>query len=221
LFGRLARIIVTSQHTAERLGAEFGVAPDRIAVVEPGTEDAVRCPGSGGPACEILSVGALIPRKGHDSLLRCLARLFDLDWRLTIAGAAPDAAYAQSLHALCETLEIAGRVTFADGALEALWRKADLFALATHYEGYGMAIAEALKRGIPVAVTAGGAAGALVSAQAGTVCPAGDEVTFSKALRRLIFDKGLRAEAAEAAWQVGQTLPDWPTQTAKFAGVIA
>ena len=40
---------------------------------------------------------------------------------------------------------------------------ADVFALATHWEGYGMAIAEALKRGLPVAVTDGGAAGKLVT----------------------------------------------------------
>ena len=67
-----------------------------------------------------------------------------------------------------------------------------MFALATHYEGYGMAIAEALKRGMPVAITAGGAAGALVTPLSGVVCAPGDEVTLSKSLRRLIFDLPLR-----------------------------
>ena len=99
--------------------------------------------------------------------------------------------------------------------------EADLFALATHWEGYGMAIAEALKRGVPVAVTAGGAAGKLVTPESGVVCPVGDHINLSKALRRLIFGTGLRREMAEAAWQVGQTLPDWQTQAREFAQALA
>ncbi len=106
---------------------------------------------------------------------------------------------------------MAQRVTFAgevvDGALAALWAGADIFALATQYEGYGMAIAEALKRGIPVAVTKGGAAG--------------DLVTYSKALRRMIFDLPLRRSMAEAAWQAGQALPDWDAQSREFAAALA
>src|SRR6185437_4364104 len=47
---------------------------------------ALRCPGSDGPGCHILSIGALVPRKGHDVLMRALVRLFDLDWHLTIVG---------------------------------------------------------------------------------------------------------------------------------------
>jgi len=225
LFPRLARLVATSPHTAQRLVAEFGVAAERIGVVEPGTDPAPRAEGSGGPGTAILSVGTLVPRKGHDVLLRALAALPDLDWTLTIAGAARrNPAHAQGLHALAEELGILQRVTFAGEvggeALEALYRRADLFALATHWEGYGMAVAEALARGLPVAVTAGGAVAELVPAEAGAVSSPGDVVAFSKALRRMIFDEAMRREMAEAAWQAGQRLPRWEDRAAAFAAEI-
>jgi glycosyltransferase involved in cell wall biosynthesis len=220
LLPRLSQLIVTSDTTAEALTARFHIPPERIRVVVPGTEDAPRCTGSSG--CEILSIGTLIPRKGHDVLLRAVARLFDLDWHLTIVGSPDrDPPHAHELIALTEELGIAPRVRFAGelvgDALEAVWQGADLFALATHYEGYGMAIAEALKRGLPVVVTAGGAAGALVTPESGCVCPVGDRDQVSKSLRRLIFGRDLRHHMAEQAWRAGQTLPSWETQAALFA----
>jgi glycosyltransferase involved in cell wall biosynthesis len=225
LFRRLPRLVVTSAATAETLAGRFGVEPARIRVVVPGTEPAARCPGTGGPGCALLSVGSLTPRKGHDVLLRALARLFDLDWRLTIAGGPLDGAVAAALRAQAAELGIAERVRFAGTvtgqALEALWRGADLFALATRHEGYGMAIAEALARGLPVAITEGGAAGRLVTPEAGAICEVDDVVTLSKALRRMIFDTELRAQMAEAAWALGRALPDWRTQGAAFATALA
>ncbi|HUD59146.1 MAG TPA: glycosyltransferase family 4 protein [Acetobacteraceae bacterium] len=226
LLPRLARVIVTSGMTGERLAVDFGVAPERIAVVVPGTDDAPRSAGSGGPTCRIISVGTLVRRKGHDVLLRAVARLFDLDWQLTIVGSPDrDPVYARTLMALAEELDIADDVRFAgevdDAALEELWRAADLFALATNWEGYGMAVAEALKRGLPVAVCSGGAAGSLVTPEAGVSCPPGDHINLSKALRRLIFGAGLRHVMADAAWQVGQSLPNWKTQAREFAQAMA
>jgi glycosyltransferase involved in cell wall biosynthesis len=221
----LARVMVTGRATGERLVADFGVSAQHVTCIQPGTDDAPRSEGSGGPGCAILSVGVITPRKGHDVLLRALAMLPDLDWTLTIAGGARDKVHARTLLDLADELGIAQRVTFAGelvgGALESLWQRADLFALATRYEGYGMATAEALKRGLPVAVTDTGAATTLVPPEAGVVCPVGEVVTFGRALRRLIYDTALRAEMRDAAWQAGRALPDWSTQCRAFAEALA
>jgi glycosyltransferase involved in cell wall biosynthesis len=223
LFPRLAHLIATSHPTARRLPDDFGADPARIGVVEPGTDPAQRSAGNP-TGCAILALGSLIPRKGHDVLLRALASLFDLDWTLTIAGGARDAAHAHGLQALAEELGITQRVTFAgevDGAaLEALWRGADAFALASHWEGYGMAVAEALARGLPVAVTAGGALADLAPTDASVVSPPGDHVSLGKGMRRLIFDRELRAAMAEAAWAAGQRLPRWEDRAEAFAAEL-
>jgi glycosyltransferase involved in cell wall biosynthesis len=221
IFPRMARLIATSPLTARRLPEEFGADPARVGVVEPGTDPAPRAAGSGGPGVAILSVGTLTPRKGHDVLMRALAGLPDLEWRLTIVGdATRDAVHAHGLRALAEELGIAQRVTFAGEVdaptLDALYHRTDLFALATWWEGYGMAAAEALARGLPVAVTAGGAIAELVPVECSIISPPGDTVSLTKALRRVIFDEGLRAEMADAAWAAGQRLPRWEDRAAAF-----
>jgi hypothetical protein len=78
-----------------------------------------------------------------------------------------------------------------------------------------------MKRGLPVAITAGGAAGALVPPDAGVVCAPGDHEGLSKAMRRLIFDTELRRAMADAAWTAGQALPSWPSQVEAFIRAIA
>ena len=219
----LRRVVATSTAVAGRLVEEFGVATGAVHVVAPGLDMLPRSTGSSG--CRILSVGVLTPRKGHDVLLRAAARLTDLDWTLDIAGAdGRDPAYPGQVQDLIGTLGLSGRVTLRrnpdDPELEALWQGADLFALATRWEGYPAAVAEALRRGLPMLVSAGGSAAAMVPPEAGLACMLDDLPTLSKCLRRLVFDRALRTDMAGTAWAAGQALPGWEAQAALLDQIL-
>ena len=220
---RLRRVLATSVPVQERLQAEFGLAA--VQVLDPGLPDLRRSEGSGGPGCRILSLGVLTPRKGHDRLLRALVRLLDLDWTLTIAGdARRDPVHAAAIAALVDDLGLGARVTVCPDpsheALAPLWHTANLFALASSWEGYPAALAESLRRGVPVVATRVGGVEALVPQAAGILCPPDDPATFGKCLRRAIFDAPLRASLAEAAWTAGQALPGWPQQALAFETLL-
>ncbi len=83
-----------------------------------------------------------------------------------------------------------------------------------------MAAAEALRRGVPVAVSAGGEAAAAVTPACGVVTDVDDVEGMSKAMRRLVFSADLRATFADAAWAAGQALPGWPEQATAFIDAI-
>lgn len=222
------RVIAASAPIAQRLSAEFGVISDHVRVLVPGTDQRPRRlidpTVTEGGRCTILSLGSLIFRKGHDCLIKALATLTDLDWHLILAGESLDPGYADDLDVLVSRLGLEGRVE-RHGALEgaqldAIWARADLFALATRFEGFGMAIAEAMSRGLPVAITDGGAAGSLVTNGAGVVAPVDDVPQLAKAMRRLIFSPGLRAEMGGLAWAQARKLPTWPDQAAALRSIM-
>ena len=79
-------VIVTSTATARLLVSGYDVAVERITVAVPGTDRAriAERDSSGRPL--LLSVGAVVPRKGYDVLLEALSGLTDLPWRLVIVG---------------------------------------------------------------------------------------------------------------------------------------
>lgn len=207
-------IIVTSPVTARELTAHFKVNADTITVAIPGV-DAVSSeasPSSSNTVPHILSVGTLTPRKGHDILLAALKQIEDLPWQATIIGSRnlhPQtvAQLEAQQHALGlgERVVFAGEVEFIAPAFE----KADIFALASRYEGYGMVFAEALAHGLPVIACHAGAIPQVVPEDAGILVPVDDVGAFAKALRNLLQDTRLRQEKAEGARRAGAQLPTW------------
>ena len=104
--------------------------------------------------------------------------------------------------------------------LAALYDSADLFVLASHFEGYGMAYAEALAHGLPVIGTKAGAIPDTIPHEAGLLVDAGDVAALADALRRAIADPALRRRLSEAALAAARQLPTWPQSAAIFADAL-
>jgi glycosyltransferase involved in cell wall biosynthesis len=218
-------VVVTSAATARLVASDYGVPAERIAVARPGSDPALMSQGSQDGVVRLLSVGAIVPRKGFDVLISALATLTDLSWRLTIAGdrtrdrnaaARLDADIAR--HALGDRIAAPGAVS--PQRLAALYAEADVFVLASHFEGYGMAYAEAVAHGLPVIGTSAGAIPDTVPPDAGLLVDPGDSFALAKALRRVIGDAGLRRRLASAARAAAPQLPTWRHSAEIFARAL-
>ena len=218
-------VLVTSEFTARRLGA-LGVEPARVRAVRPGTDTARAAIGPGPLAPPaLLCVGSVTPRKAQDLLLRALARLDALSWSCVCAGSLQRApGYAKTVQALIHTAGFTDRVLLPGECdpdrLDDLYHHASLFVLPSHYEGYGMALADALARGLPVVSTTGGAIPQTVPADASVLVPPGDKTALANALRPLLSgDEGARRRAAmaAAARRHRPALPAWAQAAQAFA----
>ncbi len=220
---RSDHVVVPSPHTARILHDRFGVPEDRISIAPPGfpAADPVRAEVT--PPL-ILSVGLLAPRKGHDTLLSALATLTDLDWTAEIVGRAHDPATARALLDQCAALGLDGRVRFVgeigEEELRDRFRAASIFALATHYEGYGMVFSEAMLHGLPIVGCAVGAVPDTVPPETGILVPPADPEAFGGALRRLLSEPDLRRGMAAASAEAGRALPAWADTARIMGGVI-
>lgn len=218
------RVIVTSATTRRILVADYGVAEDIVTVAEPGTDPAHRSTGTKMPL-QLLCVGAVSARKGYDVLVEALRPLSGESWRLAIAGALDrDPGATEKLEDAIQAARFEERVKLTGvvvpATLDKLYESADVFVMPSLFEGYGMVLAEAMARGLPIICTTGGAAAETVPDEAALKVPPGDIDALTKALSRAIGDKKLRTRLADASWEAGRRLPTWQETARRVAAAI-
>jgi glycosyltransferase-like protein len=224
------RVLVVSTPWIERLRDEFGVAAELVPngvdaerfrpPRDAGERAAARAAAGLDDELAILTVGGIEPRKGSLTLLRAFAAArADLPERrpvLLVAGGATLFDHRDEIdrfHALREELDLDGSVRVlgpvTDAELERLYRAADLFALPSTKEGFGLAVLEALAAGLPVVVSDLDVFRTyLADGESALMAPVGDDRALAAALVRAAASPELaarlrdggRAVAARHGW---------------------
>jgi phosphatidylinositol alpha-1,6-mannosyltransferase len=205
-------VIVNSRFTAAA-AIRHGAAPDLVRVVHP-VVDASRfdCRRSGLEIRKryrldgrqvLLTVGRLVPRKGHDTVLRALPELLRQvpEAHYLVVGEGPE---RDKLEAYATELGLIDRVTFTghvrDEALPSYYSAADLFVMVSRerpelgdIEGFGIVYLEASAAGrAVVAGRSGGVPDAVEDGISGILVEPDDPHRLAETLGRLLQDRNLR-----------------------------
>lgn len=217
------RVITTSPSTARRV-ADFGLQPARVRTIEPGVRPLPLAMADAEPP-RLLCVGTLSPRKGQDLLVRALHHLRELPWHCDCIGSTQrNPEFARTVARLITDAGLESRIQLHgecdDAQLQAAYASADVFVLASHYEGYGMVVTEAIAAGLPVLTTTGGALAETLPAGVGIAVPPDNVDALTEALRKLIRERKLRLALRDGARQARAALRDWPRAGAEFATAL-
>ena len=211
LFGD--RVVAISSEMEEVLRDLWQIPPERVKMIlngidathfrAPSKEERLRAREAFGLAPEekvVCLIGRLYQTKGHDTLVRAVARLQSEDVR-AVALCAGKGPRKREIAELAASLDVADRVRllgFVD-ARQALWAS-DVFALPSKREGCPLVIAEAMLSGVvPVRTPAAGAFDQIADGLDGFIVPFGDAEALAGRLRQLLEDDALRARMADAA----------------------
>jgi glycosyltransferase involved in cell wall biosynthesis len=201
----LDRVVTVSESSKTALLA-MGVRPDRIHVIPNGTDAPrrERTPRDDGWV-HALFVGACIPRKGVEFLIRALALLGECRIKLDVVGdLEADPRYARKITQMTRSFALEDRVTFHGWVpRNALWghyARADVFILPSLWEGYGAVLLEAISFGLPIIATRAGGIGEIVEeGRSVLVAPPGDARALAAVVGRVCRDPDLRAALGEGS----------------------
>jgi glycosyltransferase involved in cell wall biosynthesis len=193
----------------ERLGGRH--TPVRLVYHGVDIDPDLRRPGASAEAPVVLTVGRLVEKKGHETLLRAAAIVRDRGhaFRLRIAG---EGVEWPRLQRLVHEFRLEERVAFlgplSESEVELEYLSADIFALACREldngdrDGIPNVLLEAMAHGLAIVSTAGaGVAEAVADGDSALLAAQRDVVGFADKLERLLVDPLLRERLAHRARQ--------------------
>lgn len=165
----------------------------------------------------VIFLGRWTAAKGHRWVAKVMSELLandtSLELRVLGVGDHAERVRADFPPALHGRIHIRGRLTPAE--IQAECAHALVFFQATEFEGFGLALAEAMASGCAAVTTPTGFGAALRDGAEALICPFGDTTTMSAALRRLLSDESLRLRIAVAGQQRARQLR-WETSVAQL-----
>ena len=201
------QVIVGSQAAADFARDQFQMAHDAVRTIYCGIEVAPisqRQPqvaaAAEGPV--LVTVGRLVPAKGHDILLQAFALLRQQfsSARLVIVGDGPE---RQALERQARDLGVENRVTFAGTVYPTttVLAQADVFVFPSLNEPQGLALLEAYAARVPVVASrTAGIPEMLEHEVDGLLVDPGDVSSLVAAIRRMVTDEGLRSGCVAHAY---------------------
>ena len=199
----------------------------RIEICRLGVDPAVFLPGPERPepvVFQVICVGRLAPVKAQRILIQACARLVSAGWQLQLhlVGSGPDAV---SLRRFVESSGMGRKVVFEgprnQDEVIALYRNADVFALASFGEGVPVVLMEAMAMEIPcVATWVNGIPELIRNNEEGLLVAPSDVEGLSRAIERLLQNRDLRLHLGRAGRR--RVLQDYDLQknTAALAAVF-
>jgi len=188
---RATRVIAISEAVRRFSVEQVGLPAAKVEVVHYGLDELPGAWGENPPlgldGPVLLAVCRLAPQKGLDTAVRALASIPDA--RLLVLGEGPD---RESLTALAASLGVSDRLLLPGrvGDVASLYRRADLVVHPARWEGFGLAMLEAMLAGKPVvAARAGSAPELVVDGETGFLFPVDDPEALAEAVTSLLGDR--------------------------------
>jgi glycosyltransferase involved in cell wall biosynthesis len=195
------RHVGVGERTSREIEALVGLPADSVLTIHNGAPDDQRAAaGRPRPGQLVGAIGRFERQKGFDLLIRALAQIEDVT--LVLVG---EGSERRPLQGLAESVGVAERVVWKEWTDDArsYLGAFDVFALPSRFEGFPLALLEALlARSAVVAADVGSVAEAIRDGETGLLVPAEDPVALARAIRRLLADADLRRRLGEQGRQL-------------------